>query len=159
LATNVFVLLAVPREAGGRAYLSALWHRIGTVLGLDLPIERLGVPRDLSSAAVLGRLGGGLVAGRERRDAGVWQACVRVEHDVACVSLLMAPARQQSGRDGVLDQLSGAHAAAVAIRERAVRMRRGAVATAENLERASVLYCCPPPWPDQRRQGARRLVC
>lgn len=99
LATNVFVLLAGPWEAAGRAYLSTLWHRIGTVLGLDLPVERLGVPRDLPSDAGLGRLGGGLVAGRERRDTGVWQACVRVEHDVACVSLLMAPARQRSGRD------------------------------------------------------------
>jgi len=99
LATNVFVLLAGPREAAGRAYLSTLWHRIGTALGLDLPVERLGVPRDLPSDAGLGSLGAGLVAGRERRDAGVWQACVRVEYDVACVSLLMAPGRQRSGWD------------------------------------------------------------
>jgi hypothetical protein len=99
LATNVFVLLAGPWEAAGRAYLNTLWRRIGTAFGLDLPVERLGVPRDLPFAAGLGRLGAGLVAGRERRDAGVWQACVRVEHDIACVSLLMAPARPWPGRD------------------------------------------------------------
>lgn len=99
LATNVFVMLDGPREAAGRVYLSTLWGRIGSVLGLDLPVERLGVPRDLPSDAGLGSLGAGLVAGRERRDTGVWQACVRLEHDIACVSLLMAPARQRSGRD------------------------------------------------------------
>jgi SEFIR domain len=99
LATNVFVLLAGPWEAAGRAYLSTLWRQIGAAFDLDLPVERLGVPRDLPFAVGLGRLGAGLVAGRERRDPGVWQACVRVEHDIACVSLLMAPARRRSGRD------------------------------------------------------------
>ncbi|MEV6239126.1 CATRA conflict system CASPASE/TPR repeat-associated protein [Lentzea sp. NPDC051838] len=77
-----------PHAAAGRAWLDEAWRVLGDELGFTGPVPGLGVGVDL-------RDGPGLLAARQRDGHEVWQASVRLEHDVLCLTVMMAPARDR----------------------------------------------------------------
>lgn len=94
LLTYLYLPLATSNGKSGYARLDALWRRIAEDFGLDRPVDGLGVATDMPTEfAQLDRGGSWLVAARENRGAEVWQAWVRVEHNVSCLGLMMAPPR------------------------------------------------------------------
>lgn len=92
IAPALLVYFHVPLEgpyAGeGRAWLDEAWRLLGDELGFTDPVPRLGVGIAL-------RDGQGLLAARQRDGREVWQASVRLEHDVLCLTVMMAPPRNR----------------------------------------------------------------
>lgn len=88
LLTYVQVPLEGPHAAQGRAWLDEAWRVLGDELGFTEPVPGLGV-------GVAPREGSGLLAARQRPDEEVWQASLRLEHDVLCLAVMMAPSRDR----------------------------------------------------------------
>lgn len=82
------VPLEGPHAGEGRAWLSEAWRVLGAELGFTEPVPGLGVGVELGE-------GPGLLAARQRVDQEVWQASVRLEHDVLCLAVMMAPPRER----------------------------------------------------------------
>lgn len=74
--------------ADARAWLDEAWRVLGDDLGFTEPVPGLGVGVDPHD-------GSGLLAARQRPGEEVWQASVRLEHDVYCLTVMMAPPRDQ----------------------------------------------------------------
>ncbi|SFR29739.1 SEFIR domain-containing protein [Lentzea waywayandensis] len=77
-----------PNAAEGRAWLDEAWRVLGEELGFTEPVPGLGAGTELSG-------GTGLLAARQRDGDEVWQASVRLEHDVRCLTVMMAPPRDR----------------------------------------------------------------
>jgi hypothetical protein len=91
LLSYTYLPLTGPRAAAAEGQLRLLWRRIRDDLGLDVPIDGLAVPADLPE--VLGYGDSRLLAACERRTDDAWQAAVRVEYDVLCLIMMLAPPR------------------------------------------------------------------
>lgn len=94
LLTYSYFPLTGPHVADGRRQLDLFWRRLQDDLGFDAPVDELGVPDALPPPDVpLYGTGSRLVAARQRRAGEVWQAYARIEHDVLCAAVMMAPPR------------------------------------------------------------------
>ena len=95
LLVHVFLAADGPDAAAGWERLRSLWHVVTCQFGLDRPIPSLDVPTRLPPENVLPADGVGLLTAAECGEASVWQASVRAEHDVLCLTLMMAPPRDR----------------------------------------------------------------
>jgi hypothetical protein len=98
LLVHVLAPLDGPSAATAHAHIAALWEGCRDRLGFTAEVVGAGVPTDLPRTAEP-RPGARLLAARERRDDGVQQAVLRVDHDVLCLSVMLAPRPEP----GVLD--------------------------------------------------------
>lgn len=92
LVVHVFAPVDGPHAPATHDYLHRLWEACGDRFGMRSPIDGLGLPRELPvlSGLDLSRVRAGLAA-RGRHGAGVFQALLRREHDVLCLSVMLAP--------------------------------------------------------------------
>ncbi|MFP8940346.1 CATRA conflict system CASPASE/TPR repeat-associated protein [Streptomyces fenghuangensis] len=101
LGVHLFVLTGGAHRDRALALLEEVWDGCGTVLGMTDPVERTGVAvqpesgwESLPGPASTGAAG--LLAARRRPGSGVWQAALRRERDVLCLSVMLAPAAEES---------------------------------------------------------------
>ncbi|MET9227605.1 CATRA conflict system CASPASE/TPR repeat-associated protein [Lentzea sp. NPDC003310] len=88
LLAYFLVPLEGPHAARGRDWLTGAWRVLGEELGFTDPVPGLGVGTEPAG-------GTELLAARQRPGEEVWQASVRLEHDVHCLTVMMAPARDR----------------------------------------------------------------
>ncbi|WP_328941376.1 BN6_48550 family protein [Streptomyces sp. NBC_00250] len=98
---HLFVVTTGDDRHDALAFVRNLWDTCGEVLGMAVPVEGTGtevepgggwdacLPGAAGSADVRGTQG--LLAARRRPGPGVWQAALRREHDVLCLSVMLAP--------------------------------------------------------------------
>lgn len=97
LLTYSYFPLTGPSVAAGREQLDLLWRHLAGELGFDAPIDTLDVPMALPLPHdPLSGNRSRLLAARQRLAQEVWQAYVRIEHDVLCLAVMMAPPRTSS---------------------------------------------------------------
>ncbi|WP_226931303.1 CATRA conflict system CASPASE/TPR repeat-associated protein [Parafrankia sp. CH37] len=92
LVVHVFGPTRGPHSAAVYDYLTRIWRACADELGMRHPIEALGVPRlppprhELDVTEVRAP-----VAAQRRVGDGVFQSLLRREHDVLCLSVMLAP--------------------------------------------------------------------
>ncbi|MEU1710954.1 CATRA conflict system CASPASE/TPR repeat-associated protein [Streptomyces sp. NPDC005706] len=98
---HLFVVTTGDDRHDALAFVRNLWNTCGEMLGMTVPVEGTGtglelgdgwdtcLPGAAGSADVRGTRG--LLAARKRPGPGVWQAALRREHDVLCLSVMLAP--------------------------------------------------------------------
>nr|WP_238419694.1 CATRA conflict system CASPASE/TPR repeat-associated protein [Streptomyces taklimakanensis] len=96
LGVHLFVLTGGAHRDSALALLAEVWNKCGTVLGMTEPVERTGVAMQPQGGwePFLGATAtrtAGLLAARKRPGTGVRQAALRREHDVLCLSVMLAP--------------------------------------------------------------------
>jgi hypothetical protein len=107
LGVHVFVVTGGGHRAAALAYVRALWVQCGARLGMTEPVPGVGVgmePRGGWAAHTRG-----LLAVRSDTGPGVRQAVLRRDHDVLCLSVMLAPDAAENVGWAELDaQWSGA---------------------------------------------------
>ncbi|WP_370972641.1 CATRA conflict system CASPASE/TPR repeat-associated protein [Amycolatopsis sp. cg9] len=88
LLCYVFLPLDGPHSGAAQARVGSWWRHIRTAWRFDAPIEPLGVPADPAPGALVG--GSRLVAACQG-EGGIRQAAIRAEHDVLCLTVMLAP--------------------------------------------------------------------
>ncbi|MFB7168080.1 CATRA conflict system CASPASE/TPR repeat-associated protein [Streptomyces sp. NPDC056242] len=101
LGVHLFVVTTGDDRHDALAFVRNLWNTCGEMLGMTVPVEGTGTglePGDGWDACLPGAAGNadvrgtrGLLAARKRPGTGVWQAALRREHDVLCLSVMLAP--------------------------------------------------------------------
>ncbi|WP_261569937.1 CATRA conflict system CASPASE/TPR repeat-associated protein [Frankia gtarii] len=92
LTVHVFVPVTGPHAAALDGYLRALWGRCRDELGMDMAMTSLGVPASIASPSSSDRRRTSeAVAAQRRGGPGVFQSLLRREHDVLCLSVMLAP--------------------------------------------------------------------
>ncbi|MFC5218406.1 CATRA conflict system CASPASE/TPR repeat-associated protein [Streptomyces coerulescens] len=102
LGVHLFFVTGGERQEDALALLRETWERCGTVLGMTEPVGRVGVGirpeggwEALADGTGTGTGAGtgaaGLLAARGRPGPGLRQAALRREHDVLCLSVMLAP--------------------------------------------------------------------
>ncbi|WP_239340551.1 CATRA conflict system CASPASE/TPR repeat-associated protein [Frankia sp. CiP3] len=90
LAVHVYAPVRGPHSERAYAFLCEVWARWRSTLGADAPIAAFGIP-DLPSANRTDVVGNGLVVAQESSGPGVCQTILQREHDVLCLSGMIAP--------------------------------------------------------------------
>ncbi|MFB9602341.1 CATRA conflict system CASPASE/TPR repeat-associated protein [Streptomyces roseofulvus] len=98
---HLFVVTTGDDQHDALAFVRNLWNMCGEMLGMTVPVEGTGTglePGDGWDACLPGAVGSvdvrgtqRLLAARKRPGPGVWQAALRREHDVLCLSVMLAP--------------------------------------------------------------------
>ncbi len=88
---HTFVTVAGADAAAGWAHLRRRWPAVAGAFDLTRPVPGLGVGVDLPDEPP-DRAGGQTVAAAGRPGPGIWQAVVRLEDNVAALSVMAAPA-------------------------------------------------------------------
>jgi hypothetical protein len=83
LVVHVFVAASGEHPAADLAYVRKLWQGCGDVLGMTDAVPGIGIGIEWDGA----------FAARTRPGEGVYQAVLRCEHDVFCLSVMMEPER------------------------------------------------------------------
>ncbi|MEV4175094.1 CATRA conflict system CASPASE/TPR repeat-associated protein [Nonomuraea sp. NPDC049709] len=118
LAVYLFSPLTGPAADAGRRRLLDIWRRCADTFGMTRAVPRLGVPAappDNLTVARPPRLSGRspadlpgalppLLAAAERPGKGVWELVLRSEHDVLCLGVMLAPARDEAMGWGALER-------------------------------------------------------
>jgi hypothetical protein len=97
LAVHLFIPLTGPDQRNGYRYFTQIWHRCGDVLGIRHPINTLDLPAVVPATVDRLPVGNGALAASERPGDGVHQAFAYREHDMLCLSVMLAPGRSATG--------------------------------------------------------------
>jgi len=96
----VFLSAEEPFAEEGWQRLRALWIQLGARFGMDQAIPALDVPAGLSDSPPADQpRRRRLVAAAESGQAGIWQAALRHQNRVWCLSVMLAPPRPGDGTD------------------------------------------------------------
>ncbi len=117
LLAHVF-LAADSQDASAWDQLRSMWHDITGGFGLDRAIRAFEVPAQLTEHSVRLPHGHGLLAAAESDADALWQALAWADHELLCVTAMMAPPRAtdctlawsslERRWDGVVSRLSPA---------------------------------------------------
>ncbi len=90
LTVHVYTPVRGPHAEQAYTFLRKVWARWRSTFGADVPISAFGLP-DLPPASHIEIVGNGPVAAQESSGPGVCQTILRREHDVLCLSGMIAP--------------------------------------------------------------------
>ena len=94
-----FLAAEDPFAGEGWQRLRTLWSELGTRFGMGQAIPALDVPAGLSAGPPADRPARRLLAAVESVQAGVWQAALRLDDRIWCLSAMLAPPRSEDGAD------------------------------------------------------------